>query len=207
MGGKTQGILVQSHVDNKPLPRCGTEKGDYIAGYVRRGAVRDGDLRGQCQERSWSAACGRSPTCQGRFKGLRVTGLLSPAKQRQREDRADFHIKGMEAIQKEERFQLTAFQQGVGLSDSCLASRQSQIRLQRQSWPEHHPGYKNPTFYAPLSFWNILDRRHCAPVTLQFPHRWNRNIFGPFSPSKLEFVSTSKLRAAPKALRASLECC
>lgn len=34
--------------------------------------------------------------------GLRATGLLSPAEQRQRGDRIDFHIKGTEAMEKEE---------------------------------------------------------------------------------------------------------
>lgn len=89
------------------------------------------------------------------FKGLRATGLLSPAKQRQRGDRIDFHIKGMQVMEKEKLFQLkgcictrrskqavnvfkleirsflTAFQHGIGLCDSYLASRQSQICLQR----------------------------------------------------------------------------
>lgn len=95
------------------------------------------------------------------FKGLRATSLLSPAKQRQRGDRVDFHIKGMEAMEKEEWFQLkgcictrrskqavnvfkleirsflTAFQHGIGLCDSYLVSRQSQIHLQRVTLTDH----------------------------------------------------------------------
>lgn len=88
MGGKTQGILVQSHVDNKPLLCCGTEKGDYTAGHTRGGAVRDG----------FSSPVPRAhPHTLDGFKVLRATGLSSPAKQRQRGDRTNFHIKGMEA--------------------------------------------------------------------------------------------------------------
>lgn len=85
---------------DKKLPLCcGTEKGDCTAGHTRRARRETGIYRAAAKGSSGALPAAAHPHTT---EGFGATAALSLAKQTQRGDRADFHIKGMEVLEKEE---------------------------------------------------------------------------------------------------------